>query len=106
MPSAFDLYDFYLEPADLRGQTHRVKITSAKVEQIFDPITKRDQPKLVITFENRKKKMPLNKTQAGALIEICGTDDYSKWTGAEVLLTAATARNNKPTITLTSTKTE
>ena len=103
-PSAFDLYDFYIEPADLKGQTHRVKVVTAKSESIFDPILKRDVPRIVLAFENRKKKMPLNKTQAGAMIEIVGTDDYTKWVGAEILLTASMARNNKQTITITSAK--
>jgi len=102
MPSAFDLYTFYLEPSDLKSQTHRVKIASAKAEPVFDPITKRDQQKIVLRFEQRKKIMPLNKTQVGALIEIAGTDDYTKWPGTEVLLTASIASNKKETITITA----
>jgi len=104
MPSAFDLYEFYLEPADLKGQSHAVKIIMAKAEPIFDPITRRDVQRIVLAFENRKKKMPLNKTQVAALIDITGTDDYSKWPGAEITLTPATAPNRKDTVTITSKK--
>ena len=57
---------------------------------------------MVLSFENRKKKMPLNKTQAGKLIEILGTDDYSQWVGAEITLTPALASNRKDTIAITS----
>lgn len=101
MTSAYDLYKFYLEPADLRGQSHSVTIASVKPEQIFDTITKRDITKLLITLEEKKKKLPLNKTQVGALIKITGTDDYTKWTGTKITITPATAPNRKETITIT-----
>lgn len=106
MPSAYDIYTFYLEPADLRGQSHAVKLSSATVEPVFDPITKKDVDKIVLYFEGKKKSMPLNKTQVGAMIEITGTDDYSKWTGVTITLTPATATNRKETIAITPAKIE
>lgn len=102
MPSAYDVYTFYLEPADLKGQSHAVKIIKAHVEPVFDPILKKGVLRIVLSFENRKKVMPLNKTQVGALIEIFGTDDYSQWVGKEITLTPATATNRKYTIAITS----
>jgi len=101
MPSALDLYDFYLEPEDLKSQSHAVKITAVKPEPIFDPISKRDVQKLVLTFEGKKKVMPLNKTQVGALMEITKTDDYSKWVGVTITITPAIAPNKKSTIAIT-----
>jgi hypothetical protein len=102
MPSAYDVYTFYLEPADLKGQSHSVKIMKAHVEPVFDPNLKRGVPRILLSFENRKKVLPLNKTQVGALIEIFGTDDYSQWLGKEITLTPATASNRKDTIAITS----
>ena len=104
MPSAYDLYTFYLDPEDLRGQSHSVKISQVKPGAVFDPILKRDVQKLIVTFDGRKKALPLNKTQVTALIEITGTDDYTKWTGADIIITPAQARNNKQTITITPAK--
>lgn len=106
MPSAYDIYVFYLEPDDLRGQSHSVKVQAAKLEPVFDPLTKRDINKLVIYFEGKKKSLPLNKTQVGALINITGTDDYTKWTGAQLTITPATAPNKKQTIAITPAKIE
>jgi hypothetical protein len=103
-PSAYDIYEFYIEPSDLKGQSHSVKIAKVALEDIFDPISKHDQKKIVLSFEQRKKKMPLNKTQVAALIEITGTDDYSQWVGATITLTPAQASNRKDTITVTPSK--
>jgi hypothetical protein len=46
--------------------------------------------------------MCLNKSQAGALIEITGTDDYTKWIGHSVMLTPATIDRERMTITITA----
>jgi len=100
MPSAYDVYVFYLEPADLKGQSHTVKIVKARVEPVFDPNVRKGIPRIVLAFENRKKVLPLNKTQVAALIEITGTDDYSLWVGKEVTLSPAPASNRKETIVI------
>jgi hypothetical protein len=101
-PSALDVYDFYLDPQDLKGQSHAVVIEKAQVVPIYDPQLKTKVPRIVLTFVNRKKKMPLNKTQVGALIEILGTDDYNQWAKVEITLTPAMASNRKDTIAITS----
>ena len=100
--STYDIYEFYLDPSDLKGQSHSVTIEKVQVNPIFDPIMKKGVPRIVLTFVNRKKKMPLNKTQAAALIEILGTDDYTQWVKAEITLTPAMASNRKDTIAVTS----
>lgn len=103
MPSALDVYEFYLDAADLKGQSHVVVIEKVQVTPIYDPVMKTRVPRIVLTFVNRKKKMPLNKTQAAALIEILGTDDYSQWAKAEITLTPAQASNRKNTIVIIKT---
>mgnify|MGYP001619706333 CR=1 FL=1 len=102
MPSAYDLYTFYIEPEDLKGQSHTVKIATTKQEPVFVPQLKRDVQKIVLTFENSKKSMPLNKTQVAALIDFTNTDDFSKWPGTTITLTAGTATNKKQTIIIST----
>jgi hypothetical protein len=101
MTSALDIYTFYLEAADLRSQSHTLTIAAAKVEQIYNPQLKRNVPAIVLTFEKAKKVLKCNKTQAGAMIEITGTDDIEKWPGAKVILTPAPSSNGRQTITIT-----
>jgi hypothetical protein len=101
MPSAYDIYTFYLEPEDLRGQSNTVTIETAKVEEIFNPRAKRNEKRIVVSFAGKKKVFPLNKTQAGALIEAAKTDDFSKWPGVQIIITPANTSNGKATITIT-----
>lgn len=102
MPSALDLYKFYLEAADLKGQSHAVKVIDVEVVPVFDPILKRNVDKLVMKFEKTKRMMTLNKTQVAAMIEITGTDDYSLWFGTTITVTPVMASNHKGTIAITA----
>ena len=101
MPSAYDLYTFYLEPEDLRGRSVTATVSAASVEDVFNPRIKRNEKRLVLAFGGKKKLLPLNKTQAAAMIDATRTDDYTRWAGAQVTLTATSASNGKPTITIT-----
>lgn len=98
MTSIYDLYEFYLEPTDLKDRAHLVQVQSARVESMFNPrSTKKDQ-KVVLRFINRRKAMILNKTQAAAMMEITGKDDFTKWAGVEIVLVADRASNGRDTI--------
>jgi hypothetical protein len=101
MPSIYEIYEYYLEPRDLKDKAHVVNVASARCETMPNPRTRKPEKKIVVRFENRRKSMILNKTQAGALGEISGTDDYTKWVGTEVVLVAGTATNGKNTIVIT-----
>lgn len=101
-PSAYDVYQFYLDADDLKGQSHNVKVAAAKIADVYDPVLRKKKPTIILAFENRKKVMTLNKTQAGAMIDITGTDDYTKWVGTEIILTPAMASNNRKTIAVTT----
>jgi hypothetical protein len=98
MPSVHDLYEFFLEPADLKEKAHLVQIQSAKPDNTFNPRSNKPEKKLVLRFVNRRKAMILNKTQAAAMLNITGTDDYTKWIGIEVVLVADRATNGRDTI--------
>jgi hypothetical protein len=101
MPSIYDIYEFYLEVKDLKDKAHVVKVQSAKREDMPNPRTHKKEGKIVVRFEKARKSMILNKTQAGAIAEIAGTDDYTKWVGTEVVLVAGVASNGKDTIVVT-----
>ena len=99
--SVYDLYEFYLEARDLKEKAHLVKVVSVRVDSVINPRAHKPEKKIVMRFENRRKSMILNKTQAGAMMEITGVDDYTKWLGFEVVLTAGRAGNGKDTIIIT-----
>ena len=101
MTSALDIYTFYLEAAALRGQSHALTVAAATLKDVWDPRAKRAVPHIILTFAKAKRVMKLNKTQAGAMIEITGTDDYTRWPGARVILTPAPSPNGKETIMIT-----
>ena len=84
--NAYDLYTFYIEAKDLKGQNHRVKVESVSIEEVFNPGTKKKEPKIVLHLVGKKKVLSLNKTRAGQMIEITGTPEIEQWTGAEILI--------------------
>ena len=100
--SIYDLYEFYLEPRDLREKAHVVTVESVRVDNVINPRAHKPEKKIVLRFVNRRKSMILNKTQAGAMAEITGTDEYMKWKGAEVVLTEGRAGNGRQTIVITT----
>lgn len=99
MPSIKDLFpDKWLRPEHLRGHSVPVAIAGAQVEQLFNPRTRKNGPKLVLEFHGKQLRLPLNKTQANALAAITGTDDYSQWRGHQCVLSPGIAPNQQPTI--------
>jgi hypothetical protein len=97
--SAYDIYTFYLEPADLGGRSHTVRIRAVQKEDIYDARLRRKVPKLVLYFVDRKKALVLNKTQVGAMIDVSGSDDWGKWLDKEIIITPAQA-NDRQTIAI------
>src|SRR3972149_4213308 len=101
MPSAFDLYEFYLQAADLQGRSITTTIAGVVVKDVWDPRRKHNEKRLVLSFVGKKKKLPLNKTQAAAVITAARSDDYARWVGVAVILTPGQATNAKDTIIIT-----
>lgn len=101
-PSIYDLYEFYLEPKDLRDKAHVVKVESVRVDNVINPRARKPEKKIILKFENRRKSMILNKTQAGDVSEIAKTDDYTKWKGVELVLVSGRASNGRDTIVVTT----
>jgi len=101
MPSAFDVYEFYLRAEDLHGRTIAATVANVAVKDLFDPRLKRNTPRLIVSFVGKKRRLPLNKTQTAAMITAAGTDDYARWTGVAVLLTPTVTGNKQNTIAIT-----
>ena len=102
MVSVYDLYEFYLDAHDLKDKAHVVTVESVKVDSVINPRAHKPEKKIVLRFVNRRKSMILNKTQAGAMEEITGQDNYTKWVGTEIVLVAGKASNGKDTIVITT----
>ena len=102
MASIHDLFTYYLRAEHLQGRSVTVHIEAATVDQVFNPRTKRNEPKLLVRFHNKRLALCCNKTQAGRLAAICGSDDFTQWAGHSVTLTPAQAPNGADTIAVSA----
>lgn len=99
MPSIKDIFpDKWLKPEVINGHRPRVVIEAVTVEQLFNPRSKKHEPKIVVKFHKKELRLVCNKTQATALATICKTYDYSQWQGHEVVLSTGKAPNGADTI--------
>lgn len=99
MPSIKDIFpDKWLKAEVINGHRPRVAIEHVGVEKLFNPTSRKHEPKLVVKFYGKELRLICNKTQAQALASICKTDDYSQWPGHEVVLSSGKAPNGKDTI--------
>jgi hypothetical protein len=96
--SAYDYYKFYLKPEDLQGKEHTVKVSKVYPDLFYNPKTRREERKLVLEFEGKRKAMVLNATQAGAMMQLTGTEHERQWIGAVLTLTAGAGFNARQTI--------
>jgi hypothetical protein len=95
--NAYDLYTFYIEANDLKGQAHKVKVERVEVKDVFNPGTKKPEKKIVLHLAGKKKVLSLNKTRTGQMIEITGTPEIEKWVGVEIMIQAG-KQSGKDTI--------
>ncbi len=76
----------YLRTVDLGNHKVEVTISHLKLEDVGND----GERKPVLYFQGKDKGVVLNKTRAAAVSEIAGTDDYGKWPGVKIVLSAAT----------------
>jgi hypothetical protein len=101
MPSFKDLFpDKWLRADVINGHRPRVVIEHVGIESLFNPRSKKYEPRLVVKFHHKALRLICNKTQATALAMICKTDDYTRWQGHEVVLSTGKAPNGADTILL------
>jgi hypothetical protein len=94
---ASDVYPMYLKADDLRGQAVSVKIARVDLE-IFRGRDGTERPALVLSFEKARRRMILNRTQAGALCRILQSERLADWPGRAVTLSPLRLSNGKTTI--------
>ncbi|MCB0093936.1 MAG: hypothetical protein KDE54_38890 [Caldilineaceae bacterium] len=98
-PRVSDLFPTrWIHPDDLQGKTVNVFIEKVTIEKLWSAFDKEHVEKIVLWFHGKTKQLPLNVTQAQALVTITDTDFVMDWAGHGCRLRAATARNGKPTI--------
>ena|SRR5690349_9971825 len=95
--NAYDLYTFYIEPGDLKGQAVKVKVERVEVAEVFNPGRKKNEPKIILHLAGKKKALSLNKTRTGQMIALTGTPEIEKWTGVEIMIEPA-KQSGKDTI--------
>lgn len=99
MPSIKDIFpDKWLKAEVINGKRPRVAIEHVTVEQLYNPRSKKHEPKLVVKFFKKDLRLVCNKTQARALATICKTEEYTDWIGYEVVLSTGKAPNGMDTI--------
>ena len=87
----------WLRADDLQGRTVTVTVGRVAIEDI----RQRDgetQPRAVLAFAGKRKRLILNKTQCEAMASATGSERFDDWTGATVTLRPGTAPNGKPTV--------
>lgn len=95
----------WLTADDLQGRQATVRISGATVEELRQQTGSRE-PRLVLSFVGKSKRLACNKTQCKALGEITGTDLFEGWINAQITLSPAMASNGKPTIAILGAKGE
>lgn len=102
MPSWKDLYpDRWLKASTIAGKRVPVELAAVTREKLFNPTSKKEEPKLIARFKGKELRLILNKTQLEVLTKLAGTDDYSRWGGLNLFLSTAIANNGKDTIVIT-----
>lgn len=82
----------FLKVDDLRGQKVAVTISDAPVEKVGE------DNKIVLHFEGKDKKLPLNITNARMMEMLTGSDDSDNWVGTTITLKPdITQYQGKPT---------
>lgn len=87
----------WLQVVDLKEHAVQVTIDQVSVKDLrqMDGST---VPKIVLRFRGKEKALACNKTQALALADLIGTEEFGQWTGATVMLVPGKAPNGKATI--------
>jgi hypothetical protein len=99
MPSLKDLWpDKWLRAEHLQGKRPTVAIEAVTVEPLYNPRSKKSEPRLIVAFYGKSLRLVANKTQAHALADICRSEDYTTWVGHRVVLSTGRAPNGADTI--------
>ena len=76
----------YLKASDLNGKS--VNVTIESVEMVDMGQGRDKESKLLIKFVGKQKGLVCNKTNAGTIEKITGTDETDEWVGKNITLVA------------------
>ena len=76
----------WLKSKHLQGKSVRVRVSGATVESLFNPGTKKNERRFVLSFSGKKLQLILSKTMTYAMETITGSDDSDNWAGWDVTL--------------------
>lgn len=85
----------FLTATDLNGKTYNLVVERVAIEKLRDKFTNNEEYKCVLYFTGAKKGLALNKTQALAMVEITGLEEFERWPGAQVQLSPGFARGKQ-----------
>ena len=74
----------FLTAEDLNGKDIAVTIASVELEDIGQGHDK--SKKLVITMTGKKKAFVVNKTNAGTIAKVLGTDETEEWVDRQIII--------------------
>lgn len=101
MPSYKELFpDKWLTPGHLGGGRARATVRAVEIEGVYNPRAGRPEPRLIVSFVGKQSRLICSKGQAERLAELAGTDDYDKWAGLQVILSAGRSPNGGETIVI------
>lgn len=78
----------WLKCDDLQGRQVKVTIDTYSFDEIGE------EKKLVLHFKGKEKGLVCNKTNAGSIAQICGTEELDEWTGHQIILFPTTTPFN------------
>lgn len=88
----------WLSADDLAGKQVVVEVQAVTVQAIRNPRSNREEPRIVVAFVGKQKRLIVNKTQAYQLAQLANSRETDDWIGLRVALAAAPAPNGHVTI--------
>jgi hypothetical protein len=82
----------------LKGRPWVLTIKAVKWEELHAPGGTITKP--TVLFNEAKKALILNKTQAQQIAHVVGSEDFDDWPGHTIQVRPGRAPNNKPTIVI------
>jgi hypothetical protein len=87
--------DYYLKCEHLKGKPATLTITAAPLDTLKN--SKGEEKKIVLSFAETKKTLPLNKTNFNAVADVCG-DETDDWPGKKIEVYPTTTQMDGKTV--------
>lgn len=87
----------WLKAEDLQGRPVAVTIEKVTVEDIRQRDGSRE-PRVVVAFRGKSKRLICNKTQAMTLADLAKTEEFTRWPGLTVVLATGRTPSGQATI--------